>query len=276
MKKILSPVLVSAMTLMATANFAIAEEKKPVLTGETVVVEVDGDNYTWGDVVKMAQLSGIPFQQIHPRDLVKIISTRILIAKNNDDLLDDNKEAQKQLQAYTSALTFELLVREKRKEFVKEKDVQAEYKKILETFDATEVKARHILLKTEKEANAVIASLKKGAKFADLAKKKSTGPSAKSGGDLGWFSKGQMVPEFEKATLALKKGKYTTKPVKTQFGYHVIKLEDTRKKPKPTLAEIKGQIENKLFERKMNEYLEKASTDSDIEYQNQDLLPAKQ
>jgi peptidyl-prolyl cis-trans isomerase C len=109
-----------------------------------------------------------------------------------------------------------------------------------------EIHARHILVKEEKTAIAIIAELDKGKKFAELAKTKSTGPSAKNGGDLGYFGRGQMVPEFEKAAFAMDKGSYTTTPVKTQFGYHVIKQEDRRARVIPSFAEIEEGLRSQL------------------------------
>lgn len=106
-----------------------------------------------------------------------------------------------------------------------------------------EVHARHILVKTEDEAKAVIAELKGGAKFADLAKQKSTGPSAEKGGDLGFIKRGDVVAEFADAAFALKPGQYTQTPVKTQFGWHVIEVEEVRQSPPPQFAEVKDELE---------------------------------
>ncbi len=138
---------------------------------------------------------------------------------------------------------------------VTESEIEATYKKMSANSNPMEFKARHILLKTEADADAVIKKLDKGADFATLAKEKSTGPSAKKGGDLGWFKPGQMVPEFSKAVMELKKGEYTKKPVKTQFGYHVIKLEDTRKIDPPKLDDVKNQIRGLLQQQRIQKYV---------------------
>jgi peptidyl-prolyl cis-trans isomerase C len=107
-----------------------------------------------------------------------------------------------------------------------------------------EVHARHILVTTEDEAKAILAELKKGADFAELAKQKSKDPSAaQGGGDLGYFSKEQMVPEFSAVAFKLDKGQLSD-PVKTQFGWHIIQVEDKRSKPIPPFDQVKGQIEN--------------------------------
>ena len=130
-----------------------------------------------------------------------------------------------------------------------------------------EYKASHILVKTEDEANGLIDKLKKGADFAELAKKNSVDPgSGKNGGDLGWFGHGAMVPEFTAAVESLEKGKMTDKPVKSQFGYHIIKLEDTRETPATPLTEVKAQIENTLKQQKLQKYIEDMRANAKVEY----------
>lgn len=126
---------------------------------------------------------------------------------------------------------------------VTDEQLQARYdKEIGSAPRQKEVKARHILVKTEEEANAIIQEIKGGADFIELAKTKSTGPSGPQGGDLGFFKKGQMVPEFEKAAFELEAGKVTETPVKTQFGFHIIKVDETRDTPLPTFEQSKEQL----------------------------------
>ncbi len=138
---------------------------------------------------------------------------------------------------------------------ITDKDLKKEYDKRIAGAKLSEYKARHILLKTEEEAKTVIAELDSGSKFEDLAKKKSTGPSAKDGGDLGWFNPSQMVPPFSQAVAQMKKGSYTKKPVKTQFGWHVIKLEDIRKRTPPKFEDIKPQLRMVLQNQRIQEYI---------------------
>lgn len=110
-----------------------------------------------------------------------------------------------------------------------------------------QINARHILVKTAEEAEAIIKELEAGADFAELAKSKSTGPSGPKGGDLGTFGKGQMVPEFEAAAFALEKGAFTKQPVQTQFGFHIIKVEDKIDQPLPTFEQAKTQIQQLMM-----------------------------
>jgi peptidyl-prolyl cis-trans isomerase C len=126
---------------------------------------------------------------------------------------------------------------------VTDADVKARYdEEIKKLPPQEEVHARHILVKTEDEAKDIIKQLDAGKDFAELAKEKSSDPNKSEGGDLGYFSKGRMVKEFEDAAFALKKGEYTKTPVKTQFGFHIIKVEDTRTAPPPPFDQVKDQI----------------------------------
>lgn len=134
-----------------------------------------------------------------------------------------------------------------------------------------EVHARHILVKTEDEAKAIIKELDAGKDFATLAKEKSSDPNKSEGGDLGYFGRGRMVKEFEDAAFALKKGEYTKTPVKTQFGYHIIKVEDKRVAPPPPLEQVKDQIRQLVMRDKYLALLAKAKKDTKIEIVDENL-----
>lgn len=125
-------------------------------------------------------------------------------------------------------------------------DIQAAYDaKYGEGYDEKEYNASHILVETEEEAQAIKTELDGGADFAELAKQKSTGPSGPKGGELGWFSKGMMVPEFETAAVALQPGEIS-QPVQTQFGWHVLRLNETRPMTAPALDKVRGEIADQL------------------------------
>jgi peptidyl-prolyl cis-trans isomerase D len=150
---------------------------------------------------------------------------------------------------------------------IKEKELKDYYDKNLNSFKVPEkIRARHILVKTKKEAEELLKKLKNNGNFIELAKKYSIGPSAKNGGDLGYFTKGQMVPTFEKAAFALKKGEISN-IVKTQFGYHIIKLVDIKKASVEPFEKVKDSIKNTLennyAESKMNEFYKKYSSITD-------------
>ncbi len=138
---------------------------------------------------------------------------------------------------------------------ITEAQIKAEYAKFVKSFGTTEYKAQHILVPSEKEAQDIIAQLKKGAKFSDLAKKYSKDAgSAANGGDLGWSTPNNYVPPFAKALEALKPGQYTQTPVQSQFGWHVIKLDATRPAKAPTLDQLKPQIQAELQRQEITKY----------------------
>jgi len=128
-----------------------------------------------------------------------------------------------------------------------------------------EYNARHILLKTKEDAVAVIASLDKGADFSELAKEKSTGPSGKNGGKLGWFAPGQMVKPFSDATAALEPGSYTKEPVETQFGWHVIILDETRELTPPPFEDVKDRLKLLLANQKLQAHIVELRNAADIQ-----------
>ena len=169
-----------------------------------------------------------------------------------------------------------ILIRElfsdfQKKNPVTDAEVTAEYDKFKTQSSGTEYRARHILVEKEDDAKALIAQIKGGAKFEDLAKKNSKDPgSAENGGDLDFANPSSYVPEFSQALVKLKKGEMTDTPVKSQFGYHIIKLEDTRDAKFPELAEVKGQIEQRLAQQKLAKFRDdiRAKAKTDYKFEN--------
>jgi len=158
---------------------------------------------------------------------------------------------------------------------VTEAEVKARYdKEIAASPPEEEVSARHILLKTEEEAKAVIVELDAGKDFAELAKEKSTGPSAAQGGELGYFTKGRMVPEFEAVAFTLKAGEYAKEPVKTQFGWHVIKLEDRRETAPPEFDAISDQVRQLVMRERYGDLIKAARAEVEIDVLDPDLKTA--
>ena len=148
---------------------------------------------------------------------------------------------------------------------VSEKEMKEVYDKQVGSADPKEFKARHILVKEEDKAKKLIEELNDGADFEETAKKESTGPSGKNGGDLGWFSAAQMVPAFSQATAELKKGTHSQKPVKTRFGFHIIKLEDSRKRELPKFEAVKEQIRTLIQKKRIQDYIVKLRSKAKIE-----------
>lgn len=155
---------------------------------------------------------------------------------------------------------------------ITDEDVKARYEKeVSATASEVEIKARHILVKTKEEAEAVIKELDEGKDFAELAKEKSTGPSGTNGGDLGFFGKGQMVPSFEKAVFAMENGSYSKEPVQTDFGFHVIKREEDRTSAPPKFEEVKDQVRQLVMRELYKEIAQTAREAVDIVIMDKDL-----
>ena len=150
---------------------------------------------------------------------------------------------------------------------VTDDDIKAEYERIKAQSPSTEYRARHILVEKEDDAAALIKQLKGGAKFEDLAKKNSKDPgSGENGGDLGFANPNGFVPEFSKALVSLKKGEMTETPVKSQYGYHIIKLEDTREAEFPALDEVKEKVKQGLTQKKMADFQEELRKNAKTDY----------
>lgn len=160
----------------------------------------------------------------------------------------------------------DVFIGKKLQAMVGDDEVAAYYKKnIVGGPKPKEVRARHILVDSEEVAEAIVISLKNGADFAQLAKEKSKGPSGASGGDLGYFGRDAMVKPFADAAFKLKKGKISA-PVKTQFGWHVIKVEDVRTKPVPSLEQVEGQIYQVLIGEARREIYSKMRDDAEVNF----------
>ncbi|MCG8048803.1 MAG: peptidylprolyl isomerase [Candidatus Thiodiazotropha endolucinida] len=155
-----------------------------------------------------------------------------------------------------------------------EEDVQKAYQEDYAGQSGNEYKARHILVKEQDEATTLIEKLDGGADFAELAVEHSTGPTGKNGGDLGWFDVAQMVKPFGDALKNMEKGKYSTAPVETQFGWHVILLEDTRDTEAPTLDSVKGKIVNKLKQVALSDYMQGLRDSSKLVFNEKNAKPA--
>ena len=184
--------------------------------------------------------------------------------KRGLDASDDFK-AQMEL-ARQTILIRELFADQQKKNPVTDADVKAEYDKFVAANGGKEYKARHILVKSEDEAKKIIAELKKGAKFEDLAKKESKDPgSGANGGDLDWAAPSSYVPEFAQAMIKLKKGEMTQEPVKSQFGWHVIRVDDIRDAQLPKLEDVKPQIAQQLQQQRLAQFQEQLRKSAKVE-----------
>ena len=197
----------------------------------------------------------------------EVISREIFMQEAQKRGLDATDDFKAQLElARQTLLIRELFTEYQKSNPVTDAEMKAEYDKFAAGNSGKEYRAHHILVEKEDDAKAIIASLKKGGKFDEIAKKQSkdTGSGA-NGGDLDWANSGSYVPEFSTALVKLKKGQVTDVPVKTQFGYHVIRLDDTREAQLPKFDDVKPQIAQQLAQVKITKYQEELRAKAKIE-----------
>ncbi|OCW58302.1 peptidylprolyl isomerase [Hoeflea olei] len=218
------------------------------------------------------QFARLPEVQRRTAALAAVIDIKTLARKAEAEKLDETEDFKKQMAFQRDRALHNAIFKSEVVDPVSEADLKARYEKEIAAVPAEEeISARHILLKTEEEAKAVIAELDAGKDFAELAKEKSTGPSADQGGDLGYFTKGRMVPEFEAVAFALKPGEYSKEPVQTQFGWHVIKLEDRREAAPPSYEEVADQVRQLVMRERYGDLLKKARAETEIEVLDPEL-----
>ena len=229
----------------------------PAIAPATVLATVNGEPITEGELELALADLGQQFSQLPPEQrraaaMSAIIGIRLLAAKAEADGLDKTPEFRQHLDFLRDRTLVSALVDAEISGKITEEEIRALYnQEIAATPPVNEVKARHILVKTKEEALSITKQLDGGADFEKLANEKTSDPSGKtSGGDLGWFGPGQMVPEFEKAAFALNVGEYTKEPVETQFGWHVIKIDGKRPKPPPAFEQVKDQVRSILVREK--------------------------
>jgi peptidyl-prolyl cis-trans isomerase C len=219
-------------------------------------------------VVKQVVAQGKATDSPQLREAIKkdLIGREVLIQEADKQGIGTRPEVKNAIDnARQSIIINAMLADYIKKNPVKDADIAAEYNKYKSQVGDKEYHARHILVGTEDEAKAIIAKLKGGAKFEDLAKQSKDPGSAQNGGDLDWASPANFVPEFSKAMTSLQKGAITETPVKTQFGYHVIKLEDTRAAKIPPLEEVKQQVAEQLQQRKLAAFREQLMAKAKIQ-----------
>ncbi|MFD1792354.1 peptidylprolyl isomerase [Ochrobactrum teleogrylli] len=249
---------------------APAEKEDPA----KVLATVNGKDITVGDVDQAAgdldpQFARLPAEQRRLAALAALIDIKAMSAEAEKQKLDQTDEFKTRLAFLRERALHNEYFKDSIVDKISDADIRARYdKEIAAMPPQVEVRARHILVKTKEEAEAIIKKLAGGAKFEDLAKESSTDGSAANGGDLGYFTEGQMVPEFEKAAFALKPGEYTKEPVQTQFGFHVIQLEDRRTKQPPAFDQVKEQIRSIILRERYVETVKKLRDAMKIDYKD--------
>jgi peptidyl-prolyl cis-trans isomerase C len=237
---------------------------------DPVVARVNGTDVRQSDLTMAEEDLGSNLPQMTPEAkreyLITFVGDMLLVAKAADakKIADSNEFKQKL--AYTrTKLLMETYLQSEAKAAVTDAELHKVYDEAIGQMKSEpEVHARHILVETEDEAKAVVAELKKGADFAELAKAKSKDPGSADGGDLGYFTKDQMVPEFSEVAFKLEKGQLSD-PVKSQFGWHVIKVEDKRNRQPPEFDKVKDQLESFVVRRQQSALITKLRAEGKIE-----------
>jgi peptidyl-prolyl cis-trans isomerase C len=246
-----------------------------------VVATVNGQSITEADLVMAEgelskQFAQLPPEQRRAAALSAAIEIKVLAAKAVADGLDKDPEFQRRAAFLQQRALHGEMVEKEVVDKVTDQDVRARYDKEIAAQPAVnEVHARHILVKTKEEAEAIIKQLDGGADFQKLANEHTTDPSGKTnGGDLGYFGPGQMVPEFEKAAMALEPGSYTKQPVQTQFGWHVIKVEDKRPQQPPPFEQVEEQARSAVIRDKYFALVKDARAAAKVEIPDEKLKKA--
>lgn len=249
----------------------IGEGENAVEVGNPVVAKVGGQDVTRSEVLEFIttlpeQVRQMPLQNLFPMARDQVVNNKLVADKAKTANLDNDPEVQKMLGQAKEQIVRNVYVEREVNAKVTDEELQKAYGELkAEVSKVEEVKARHILVETPEKAKEVVTKLGGGAKFEDLVKEYSSGPSKENGGEVGYFAKAEMVPEFAEAAFALKTGEYTKDPVKTQFGYHVIKTEDRRSRPEPKFEDVKPQLEAVVRQRKLVEMLGAWQTEAKVE-----------
>ena len=264
---------------LAAAAFAVSVSiAAPALSQEDAVVAKVGSMEIRQSELDIAiqnldpQLAQLPDEQKRVAALSGAIDVKLLAQGAVDEGIAETDDFKSRMDYIKDRELHNSYFRKHVVDAVTEDEVKARYEKEIAALPKQEeVNARHILVKTEEEAKAIIAELDSGKDFAELAKAKSEDSNKSDGGDLGWFSKGRMVPEFEEAAFALEKGAYTKTPVKSQFGFHVIKLEDRRDVQPPAFDQVEPQVRQLVMRDKYLAIIEKAKAEQKVEIMDEAL-----
>lgn len=263
-------------TVAATALLSLPAVAQDAPTADTVLATVNGTDITLGHLIAMQQMLPPQYQELPDNVLFDGLLEQLVQQQILADVADDEITARMQLgldnerRAFLAAMLLDRIGLAD----LPEEEVQAEYDAQYGTAEAAmEFNASHILVETEEEAQALIAELAEGADFAELAQERSVGPSGPNGGELGWFTAGMMVPSFEEAVFALEVGEVSS-PVQTQFGWHVILLNDRREQEPPGLEQVRAELEDGLRRARVDAAITDLSASADVVRPELDIDPS--
>lgn len=271
---LLAPASACLVYAVLAAAPSIAQE------GEGVVATLNGQPITEADIALAEadldpQFSRLPEAQRRAAALSAVIDVRLFAAEAEKQEIPQSEEFQQRMEFLRERALHAAFIDQNVVEGITEEELRARYQEeIAKLKPQEEVRARHILVETEDEAKQIIKELDEGAEFAELAAERSTDGAAAQGGDLGYFTKGRMVPEFEEAAFALEPGTHSQEPVQTAFGWHVIKIEDKRMQEPPAFEEVENQIRSILIRDRYVETLASLRGDAAIEIPDEELKTA--
>src|SRR6201991_2806165 len=273
------PVTKTGLGLAAASFLVLALLTAPVRADDKVLAKVNGSEIKQSDVTMAEEELAPSLAQMDPATkdenvLAFLIDMKIVAKAAEDKKIADTDEFKKRFNFTRNRLLMDSLLAAEGKAATTDAAMKQVYEDASKQIAGEqEVHARHILVETEDEAKAVKAELDKGADFAELAKKKSKDPGSADGGDLGFFTKEQMVPEFSAVAFALEPGKISD-PVKSQFGWHIIKVEEKRNRKAPDFEQVKGQIETYVTRKAQADYVAKLREGAKIERLDQPAAAA--
>lgn len=248
-------------------------------TPDTVVARVNGHEIFASDVQDALQqlppeYMNMPAETLYRAVVEQLIDRQLVVRRARDQKLGNDLDVQKTLKQLEARVLEQFYLRRMVEQKVTDEAIARRYERDkAKLVREKKVRARHILVKTREEALAIMREVAQGKDFAELAREKSIGPSKAQGGDLGYFTREQMLPAFSQMAFSLGKGEVAKAPVQTQYGWHVIKVEDIQEAAPPTLAEVKDELRGKMGEELIDAELKRLREDARIERFGMDGRP---
>ncbi|GAA4663521.1 peptidylprolyl isomerase [Bartonella pachyuromydis] len=261
---------------------ALEKASEKAVSSSHVMAVIDGKDITAGQLDDLAleinpNLVRFPDEQRRIMVLKAYLDMQALAKEARSKGIDKTEAYDKRMAVMRDNVLQQIYFKQTIVDQISDTDLETLYKKEVAALPKEdEVKARHILVKTKKEAEAIIKRLNKGENFEEIAKKASTDGSAAVGGDLGYFSHGQMVKPFEDAAFGLKVGQYTKSPVESPFGWHVIKVEDRRLKQPPAFDDVKEMLRTQLIRERYQKLIVDLRSKIDVKYPDPNVIKLMQ
>ncbi|WP_404381567.1 peptidylprolyl isomerase [Caenispirillum salinarum] len=259
---------VALPAVIAAPAPSFAQDEDPVVArvGDQEIRRSELQSIKQSMAEQVPQVAMMPMEAVFQPLVERAIDSMLLTQAGRDAGLADSEEVQKRLDEAKSRIVQQVYLEQMIDDELTDARIQEAYEQFKQqTPEEPEVNARHILVETEEKAQELIDKLEGGADFAELAKQESTGPSGPKGGELGWFKKGDMVEPFAAAAFAMEPGAVSESPVQTQFGWHVIKVEDRRTAEAPPLEQVEGQLRQQLAQKVVAEKVQALREGTEVE-----------